>query len=305
MRTSTGARARFDRYKGRELQSGRIRQATGNHKPEDCKRIGWQVREDRSQGRTDFLSRLRWLGPALASCAFGRACILRAIPAYVTVAQNDGRIWCCVLRVGLTGGIACGKSTVAELLGRRGAHCLSADGLAHQLYAPGAVVYDEVVRRFGRGILEADGTIDRKKLANVVFPDRIDELNAVVHPAVIEAQNRWTSDVERSDPSGIAIVEAALLLEAGANKDFDKVIVVTCDFERKVERFARRSGLPVEAARVEVERRSAAQWSDEEKAQRADYVIENSGAVEDLERQVEKVWEQLRAASSRDEQEIE
>jgi dephospho-CoA kinase len=101
------------------------------------------------------------------------------------------------------------------------------------------------------------------------------------------------SDVARSDPHGIAVVEAALLIEAGANKDFDKVIVVTCDFEQKVERFARRTNVSLEAARAEVERRSAAQFSDEEKARRADYIVDNSGSVEAAERQVEQIWHEL------------
>jgi len=204
-----------------------------------------------------------------------------------------------MLRVGLTGGIACGKSAVAELLVRRGAHFLSADALAHQLYAPRTAVYEEIVHRFGNEILDPDGTINRKKLANAVFPDRIDELNVVVHPAVIEAQNRWMSEVERDDPHGIAVVEAALLLEAGAETGFDKIIVVTCDLEQKVERYARRTGLPFEAARSEVERRSAAQFSDDEKARRADYVIENSGSIADLELQVEGVWRELESLAAR------
>jgi len=200
-----------------------------------------------------------------------------------------------MLRVGLTGGVACGKSTIAAMLVRRGAHYLQADGLAHQLYEPGAVTYDEVVRRFGREILNDDGTINRTRLANVVFPDRIGELNAVLHPEVVRRQNSWMSEVERHDPHGIAVVEAALLIEAGANKDFDKVIVVTCDFERKVEHFAQRTNAPLDAARFEVERRSAAQFTDEEKARHADYVIENSGSLEDAERQVEKIWRELKA----------
>lgn len=206
---------------------------------------------------------------------------------------------CLVLRVGLTGGIACGKSTVAEMLARRGAHILAADTLAHQLYAPGAVVYDEVVRRFGNGILEQDGSINRAKLAKAVFPDRIKELNAVVHPAVIEAQNRWMSALERDDTHGVAVVEAALIFEAGAQKDFDKIVVVTCGTEQKVERFARRTGMPLEQARFEVERRSAAQLSDEEKSRRADYVIRNSGSMEDLEKKVEKVWSELQTAAAK------
>ncbi len=200
-----------------------------------------------------------------------------------------------MLRVGLTGGIACGKSTLAEMLVRRGAHFLSADKLAHQLYAPDTVVYNELVRTFGNGILEADKSINRAKLAKAVFPDRVDELNAVVHPAVIEAQNCWMSEVERDDPHGVAVVEAALIFEAGADKDFDKIIVVTCGTEQKIERFAKRTGLPLDQASVEVERRSAAQLTDEEKKRRADYVIANSGSVEDMEHQVEKVWKDLQA----------
>ena len=200
-----------------------------------------------------------------------------------------------MLRVGLTGGIACGKSTVGQMLVRRGAHYLSADELAHDLYAPGGVAYEGVVRAFGRGILNADGTVDRKKLAACAFPDRIGELNAIVHPAVIEAQNCWLSEVERVDPNGIAVVEAALLLEAGAEKGFDKVIVVTCNDECKVTRYAQRAKVSLEAARAEVERRGAAQMSDDEKARRADYVVENSGALEDTEQQVETILSSLRA----------
>ena len=203
-----------------------------------------------------------------------------------------------MLRVGLTGGIACGKSSIAAMLVKRGAHFLQADGLAHQLYAPGTATYDKVVRSFGREILNEDGAINRSKLANLVFPGRIDELNAIVHPEVVKRQNSWMAEVEQSDPHGIAVVEAALLIEAGADKDFDKVISVTCDFEQKVERFARRANVPLEVARAEVERRSAAQFSDEEKARRADYVVDNSGSAEDTERQVESIWRELQRIES-------
>ena len=203
-----------------------------------------------------------------------------------------------MLRVGLTGGIACGKSSIAATLVKRGAHFLQADGLAHQLYAPRTDTYDKVVRSLGREILNEDGAINRSKLANLVFPGRIDELNAIVHPEVVKRQNGWMSEVEQSDPHGIAVVEAALLIEAGANKDFDKVIVVTCDFEQKVERFARRTNVPLQVARAEVERRSAAQFSDEEKAQRADYIVDNSGSAEDTERQVDLIWRELQRLAS-------
>ncbi|MFZ0914251.1 MAG: dephospho-CoA kinase [Candidatus Korobacteraceae bacterium] len=203
-----------------------------------------------------------------------------------------------MLRVGLTGGIACGKSSIAAMLVKRGAHFLQADGLAHQLYAPGTATYDKVVHSFGREILNEDGAINRSKLADLVFPRRIGELNAIVHPEVVKRQNSWMSEVEQSDPHGIAVVEAALLIEAGANKDFDKVIVVTCGFEQKVERFARRTNVPLEVARAEVERRSAAQFSDEEKAQRADYIVDNSGSAEDTERQVDLIWRELQRLAS-------
>jgi dephospho-CoA kinase len=203
-----------------------------------------------------------------------------------------------MLRVGLTGGIACGKSSIAAMLVKRGAHFLQADGLAHQLYAPGTATYDKVVRSFGREILDEDGTINRSKLADLVFPSRIGELNAIVHPEVVKRQNSWMGEVEQSDRHGIAVVEAALLIEAGADKDFGKVIVVTCDFEQKVERFARRANVPIEVARAEVERRSAAQFSDEEKARRADYIVDNSGSAEDMERQVERIWRELQRIES-------
>lgn len=202
-----------------------------------------------------------------------------------------------MLRVGLTGGVACGKSTAGAMLAQRGAHLLQADTLAHQLYLPGTPVYEAVVRAFGSDIVRSDGLINRSALANKAFPDRIDELNAIVHPAVIAAQNRWLAERETEDPQGIAVLEAALLIEAGAAKDFDKVIVVTCPLDKKVENYAHRAGISLESARAEVERRSAAQFSDEEKLKHADYIVENSGTLEDLEQKVEKVWGELRDAA--------
>ena len=182
-----------------------------------------------------------------------------------------------MLRVGLTGGVACGKSTVGAMLARRGAHFRQADTRAQQLYLPGTPVYDAVVRTFGVDVVRSDGLINRAALANKAFPNRIGELNAIVHPAVIEAQNRWLAEREAEDPQGIAVLEAALLIEAGAAKDFDKLIVVTCSFDQKVEHYAHRAGVSLETARREVERRSAAQFNDEQKAEHADYVIDNWG----------------------------
>jgi len=203
-----------------------------------------------------------------------------------------------VLRVGLTGGVACGKSTVGAMLAERGAHYLQADTLAHQLYAPRTETHDAVVRTFGRDILNPDGSINRSKLANAAFPARIGELNTIVHPAVVAAQNKWMVEVERTDPNGVAVVEAALLVEAGATKDFDELIVVTCNLEQKVERYARRAKTSLDDARAEVLRRSAAQMPDEEKAKRGDYVVDNSGSIDDTTRQVDAIWAELRQNSA-------
>ena len=159
-----------------------------------------------------------------------------------------------MLRVGLTGGIACGKSTVATLFARRGAYIARADDIARQLMSPGTPVYQEVVRRFGRGILNADDSINRTRLAALAFAEeggasRVEELNRLVHPAVVERQDAWMAEIGRRNPGAICMVEAALIYEAGAAGHFDQVVVVTCRPEQKAERFARRMGISLEAAR--------------------------------------------------------
>jgi dephospho-CoA kinase len=201
-----------------------------------------------------------------------------------------------VLKVGLTGGVACGKSTIAAMFEQRGAHVIRADEIAHKLMEPGQSVYDAVVQRFGREILNTDGTISRPKLAELAFAGRIQELNALVHPGVVKFQDDWMIEVGRKDPHAITIVEAALLVEAGARSHFDKLITVTCGFEQKVERFGNRMKLAPETARAEVGRRMAAQLPDEKKAAVADFVIDNSGTLPEAEKQVEGIWRQLRAA---------
>jgi dephospho-CoA kinase len=199
-----------------------------------------------------------------------------------------------MLRVGLTGGVACGKTTVAAMLRERGAYILLADKLAHELMRPGEAVYTRVVEHFGSGILNPDGSISRPKLAGLAFAGRIQELNAIVHPAVLEAEDRWMDEVGRRDPVAITVCEAALLYEADGGGRFDRIIVVTCPLQSKIRRFAERVGISLEAAQADVERRMRAQWPDEVKAARADYVIENSGPLEDTKQQVEKLWQQLR-----------
>jgi len=214
-----------------------------------------------------------------------------------------------MLKVGLTGGIASGKSAVGEMFVALGAYLVQADRIAHSLMQPGEPVYNEVVRHFGRGILNPDGSINRAKLAEIAFgpatgsegerASRIEELNRIVHPAVIRSQEEWMQAIGIRDPHGVAIVEAALILEAGVGDRFDRLIVVTCNTEERVARFAARQRIDVEAARKEVVRRMAAQMSDEEKAQAADDVIENSGSLDHTRAQVLRVWEILRAEAEK------
>ena len=211
-----------------------------------------------------------------------------------------------MLRVGLTGGIACGKTVVGEMFATRGAHVIQADHIAHELMQPGGTVYNQVVLHFGREILQPDGRIDRQKLAQAAFgnpapgaasPPRIEELNRIVHPAVVAAQEEWLADIGRRDAHAIAMVEAALILEAGVAHRFDRLVVVTCTTEARLQRFAHRLHMEPQKARQEMERRMAAQMPDEEKVRRADYVIDNSGALADTERQVDKIMQELRKAA--------
>jgi dephospho-CoA kinase len=186
------------------------------------------------------------------------------------------------------------------MLVARGARLIQADHIAHELMQPGQAVYDEVVRHFGRSILNPDGTVNRPKLAEAAFtPDsngatRVAELNAIVHPAVIRREDEWMEAEDRRDPHVIAIVEAALILEAGAADRLDRLIVVTCTEEQRIRRFAERMKIDIEAARREVTRRMAAQLPDAEKIKRAGYIIDNSGSLDATEGQVRRLSVVLR-----------
>lgn len=199
-----------------------------------------------------------------------------------------------MLKVGLTGGIASGKTTVLEMFAQLGAHTQRADAVAHQLMEPGEPVYERIVDAFGSGILAEDGTIARPRLAAVAFPHRIAELNAIVHPAVLRWEDEWMERMAQADPQGVCICEAALLIEAGGRARFDRLIVVTCTPEQRVKRYARRLNISEAAARAEVTRRMAAQLPDEEKIKAADFVIDNSGSLESTEQQVQQVFQSLR-----------
>ena len=208
-----------------------------------------------------------------------------------------------MLKVGLTGGIASGKSVVGEMFVALGAHLVQADRIAHSLMQPGEAVYNEVVLHFGRAILNPDGTVNRGKLAEVAFgsgsgaegkrASRVEELNRIVHPAVLRSQEEWMRAIALEHPQGVAMVEAALLLEAGAGDRFDRLVVVTCVAEQRAARFAARQKVDLESARKEVARRMAAQLPDEEKVKAADFVIDNSGSLESTREQVKRVWASL------------
>lgn len=204
-----------------------------------------------------------------------------------------------MLKLGLTGGIAAGKSVVGEMLVALGAHLIQADTVSHQLMQPGEAVYQEVVRAFGSGILNPDNTVNRARLAEAAFgggnkPSRIQELNKIVHPAVVKKQDEWMEAISRRDPKAIAIVEAALILEAGAANHFDRLLVVTCRPDQRVERWATRTNVNLETARQEVARRMAAQFPDEKKIKAADYVIDNSGSLDETKAKVNALYPKLR-----------
>ena len=186
------------------------------------------------------------------------------------------------------------------MLVARRAHLIQADHIAHELMQPGRPVYEEVVRHFGRTILNPDGSVNRPKLAEAAFSPhptaatRIGELNALVHPAVIRHEDEWMEAEGRRDPRGIAVVEAALILEAGTADRFDRLIVVTCSEDQRVQRYAQRLKIDIEAARREVVRRMSAQLPDSVKIQRADDVIDNSGSLDNTEAQVRELYATLK-----------
>lgn len=199
-----------------------------------------------------------------------------------------------MLRVGLTGGIASGKSTVAFMLREADCLVLEADPLGHEMLEPGQASYDEIVREFGEGILDADEKVDRAKLGAIVFADSAKRarLNQILHPRILEVVRKWFAALERPGGPEFAFVEAALIIEAGFQKDFDRIIVCWCRPEQQIERLLER-GLSLEQARMRI----AAQMPIDEKRSLADDVIDCSGLVEDTARQVAQVLEKLRQSS--------
>jgi dephospho-CoA kinase len=233
-----------------------------------------------------------------------------------------------MLRVGLTGGLGSGKSTVAAMLRELGAHVIEADALGRALMEPGQKVFDQIVERFGPEVLTADGRLNRARLAELAFGGgRLQELNAIVHPATIELQRKKMAEIFASDPKAVAVIESALIFEvvrdarargevdtalADLRKRIDRVVVVTAPDELKIARYAARlspagmnseavgdkSPSPArEAAEADARVRLTHQIPDAEKAAQADYVLENSGSLDELEAQVRELWERLRIES--------
>lgn len=200
-----------------------------------------------------------------------------------------------MLKVGLTGGYATGKTFVAEELARLGCHLIFADQLGHAALRPDGAAYAPTVQLFGRDALLPDSTINRKKLASIVFssPDLLAQLNAIVHPAVFELEEKMLADLAARDPRGIVILEAAILVETGRYAQCDKLIVTACDQETQIARGMKRDG----ATREAILARLSKQLSLEEKKRYADFVINTSGDKEDTVTQTQQVFSALQQAA--------
>jgi dephospho-CoA kinase len=217
-----------------------------------------------------------------------------------------------VLRVGLTGGLGSGKTTVAGIFRSLGAQVMAADTVGRAMMEPGEAVYGEIVRAFGPAVVRADGTLDRHHLAKMAFTDgRLAELNAIVHPPVIAEQRRWMEALGREQPDAVAIYETALLFEASKaagtrdwRERFDRRILVTAPEALRIARYVARMGGPDADAAIraaleeEARQRMAAQMSDEEKMRLSDTIIRNDTSLEDVTRQTEALYRELRALAT-------
>ena len=197
-----------------------------------------------------------------------------------------------MLNVGLTGGIASGKSTVARMLVELGAVHVDFDVLAHEVEAPGRPAWRELVAAFGQGILNADETINRAVLGELVFRDtaRREALNAIVHPAVFTAWRRQLGEIEKKDPHAVVLADVPLLFEVGAEGMVDLVLLVYIPPAEQIRRLMARNGY----SRPEAEARLASQMPIDAKLVRADIVIDNRGTVAETRERTAAVWEELR-----------
>ncbi|MFL6255746.1 MAG: dephospho-CoA kinase [Pyrinomonadaceae bacterium] len=197
-----------------------------------------------------------------------------------------------MLRVGLTGSIAVGKSFVSGVLAELGCHVVDADVVARHVVAPGAEGLRRIVEAFGAWVLRPDGTLDRTRVSAIVFKNKAKRelLNSMLHPLIIAEQDELLRRWEREDPRGVGVVDAALLIESGGHRRFDKLIVVHCRPEVQLQRLMLRNSL----AREEAVARIAAQMPQEEKLRHADFKIDTSASFEEARRQTEEVYAALR-----------
>jgi dephospho-CoA kinase len=201
-----------------------------------------------------------------------------------------------MLRIGLTGGVATGKSIVGQELSRLGCRVLQADELGHAVLLKGGEAYESVVEAFGREILSPDEEIDRRRLAGIVFQDgtKLKLLNSLVHPAVISLEEAWMRQVENADPHALAVVEAAILIETGSFRRFDKLILAVCEEGQQIERAMARDG----ATREEVLARIRRQMPLTDKKRFADYLIDTSRTMDYTIQQVERLYKSLRSVNA-------
>lgn len=200
-----------------------------------------------------------------------------------------------MLKVGLTGSIAVGKSHVCDVFRELGCRVLDADQTARDVVRKGTPGLSKIVEAFGQGVIAVDGELDRRKMAAIVFADEEKRvlLNSIVHPLVFEEQDRWLSEREAEDPNGIAIVDAALMIESGGYKRFDKLIVVWCEPDIQLQRLKRRDRLSDD----EAEKRVRSQMPQDEKKKFADFLIDTSGSFESTRVQCIQVHRSLQELS--------
>ncbi|HKX83461.1 MAG TPA: dephospho-CoA kinase, partial [Pyrinomonadaceae bacterium] len=200
-----------------------------------------------------------------------------------------------MLKVGLTGSIAVGKTFVIGVFKELGAHVLDADQTARDVVKPGTKGLRQIVDQFGENVLTDSGELDRPKMASIVFADEKKRklLNSIIHPLVFEEQDKWLKEQERNDPNGVGIVDAALMIESGGYKRFDRIIVVWCEPEIQLKRLMLRDDLAV----ADAEKRIASQMRQEEKKRYADHLIDTSKGFEDTRSQVVTLFARLKEAA--------
>jgi dephospho-CoA kinase len=196
-----------------------------------------------------------------------------------------------MLRVGLTGGVASGKTAVSRVLKKEGAYIIDADQIARELVQPRKPAWREIIRAFGQEILEEDGSIHRKRLAEKVFADakQRKRLNRILHPRIKKEMDRRTKEIGERDPEAIVVIDAPLLVELGTHRQMDKLIVVTSTRAQQIERLKDRNG----ANREEAVRIVSAQMPLEEKLKFADFVIRNEGSLAETKRKARQVFKEL------------